>query len=157
MQVSGITANTKVTDIAAVDIELTGALSGATTIGVVQKAQPLGLNTEAPAVTTASTSHALKRKVLGDATWSAENTNCPVLSGYTSSSTVNYIRVWRNGAELTYNASPSGAAQFKFENTSGTVTFGQTTVAGDIIKVTIQPGANLPEETISFTVTATTP
>ena len=156
VQVSGITANTKVTDLPAANIVLTGALSGATTIGVVQKAAELAM-TE-PSSKAVANSYALRRKTgTGGAAedWSAATTNCPNLDGYTGNPlpTQKYIRVWRNGAELEKVPSPTTAAQFSFTEATGTITFATDVVKSkDIIKVTIQPGAGLPEETISFQV-----
>ena len=139
-------------------ITVNGALTtDPTTIRFVHKAEKLCMYE--PSSKAASPNFTLRRKIgTADAIAWSGNTNCPALDKYTSSPTEKYIRVWRNGAELTkVPSSPSGAAQFMFTESSGQITFGETTKKDDIIKVTIQPGANLPEETISFTVTAATP
>ena len=163
------TANTTVQDIkkntdatpADIKITATGALTTtATEIAFVQKAAKLGMAKPA-SLAAAATTCVLTRSVLGSTAWSETNTNCPALVAYSGTSlpTEKYIRVWRNGAELTRADTPTTAAQFGFNNTNGTITFasGAALANGDEIKVTIQPGAGLPEETISFTVPITTP
>ena len=158
-------ANTTVQDIIQTvggspeDIQITvnGALTtDPTTIRFVHKAAELAM-TE-PSSKAVANSYALRRKTgTGGAaeTWSTATTNCPNLAGYTGSPlpTDTYIRVWRNGAELTKVDTPTTAAEFSFAEATGTITFATDVVKSkDIIKVTIQPGAGLPEETISFQV-----
>ena len=160
-----ITANKTVQDItknaeatpAIIKFTATGALTtDPTEITFVQKAAELAM-TE-PSSKAVANSYALRRKTgTGGAAeaWSTETTNCPDLTGYTGSSlpTEKYIRVWRNGAELKKEDTPTTAAQFSFAEATGTITFATDVVKSkDIIKVTIQPGAGLPEETISFQV-----
>ena len=149
VKVSGFSANTTIKDLDPQSITVTGALTTtpATSIAVTQKAEALGLVAPASGLQ-------LKRKVLGATAWSSANTNCPTLVAYVAGTTTNnYIRVWRNGAELAYNASPSTAAQFGFAPATGTISLGAAAVAGDVIKVTIKAG-DVPEETISFTYVA---
>ena len=160
IQLSSMDENTKVSDESGTVVSINGALTTGTQVKVLHKAAKLGL--EKPASLAAgSKQYVLRRKVNGSViSWSEDNTNCPVMKGYSGTPlpTENYIRVWRNGAELTKTSDPTAldgnAALFGFAKGTGTIDLGVETVAGDIIKVTIKLGANLPEETISFTVTA---
>jgi len=78
-----------------------------------------------------------------------------------------YIKVWRNGARLTWvteiNDQTAPLSVFTFENQSGatgeganrtnTITIGDNLEVGDVIKVTIKTG-DAPEETVTWTVPA---
>ncbi len=152
VKVSGITAYTKIIDAASVDITVTGALTTtATTVKVVQKAQPLGLT--APETPATGQNFTLRRTISGAATaWTTANTACPDLGGYIAGSTTNnYVRVWRNGAELTWATSPTIANEFCLAKETGLLRLGTSAASGETIKVTIKVG-NVPEETITFTV-----
>ena len=147
VKVTGFAANTTIQDLASADITVTGALTTtATSIAVTQKAETLGLlEPETPL-----TAIKLRRTIAGTVTeWTTATTNCPDLTGYSGTETNNYIRVWRNGAELTMD-SGSTADKFTFNKDTGTITLGTAAVAGEVLKVTIKAG-NVPEETISFT------
>ncbi|MBR1541347.1 MAG: fimbrillin family protein [Bacteroidaceae bacterium] len=77
----------------------------------------------------------------------------------------NYIKVWRNGARLTWVAeineltAPLSVFTFKNKsdatgegaNSTNTITIGDKLEAGDVIKVTIKTG-DAPEETVTWTV-----
>ena len=70
----------------------------------------------------------------------------------------NYIKVWRNGAQLTWVTTPAATPTnfFTFTN-AGTanftakITIGDTLEADDVIKVIIKTG-DAPEETVTYTV-----
>lgn len=142
-----------VNDAATDDIVLTG-LSGANIqLTVTRLAVKLGLYEPATKTAPAAAPYTmvLQRNYTGVAeVWTDAATGCPALSGFTPGvSDNNYIRVWRNGAELVYNATPAADNEFSFDNTTGTITFQSAIVAGDKIKVSIKCG-NVAEETISF-------
>lgn len=128
------------------DISFLSTSGANLTLTVKQLAVKLGL--KAPSTLTAGSDYTLERSVTG-ATWA--NANCPTLGAYTTPAGNNYIRVWRNGAELTFNASTPATNEFSFDNGTGKITLGQSAVAGDEIKVTIKAG-DVAEETITFTV-----
>ena len=154
VKVTSVTANTTIADknnVGTVTITPIITTGGAEDLTVNQKAQPLGLTApESPA-----TGHdfTLRRTISGAATaWTTANTACPDLGGYIAGSTTNnYVRVWRNGAELTWATSPTIANQFSLANATGQLRLGTSAASGETIKVTIKAG-NVPEETITFTV-----
>lgn len=146
LTVGSVAVNTTIADVTTANaVTVSPAVTGGTfNLKVIQKAEALGL--KAPSSTG---SLVLQREVLSEA-WSATNTACPALTGYTAGTTTNnYIRVWRNGTELPYGSETN---QFTFDNATGTITLGSAVSAetGDVIKVTIK-ASTVSEETISFT------
>lgn len=72
-----------------------------------------------------------------------------------SSSTTNYIKVYRNGAELTWDTSASGNT-FTFANegedaATAKITVGDELKLGDVIEVVLKTG-DAPEETVTYVV-----
>lgn len=130
------------------DIKLVSNSGKELTLTVAQLAVKLGLT--APESLTASASLALRRTYGSSAeAWSDGATGCPALAGYPGTDGNNYIRVWRNGAELVYATTTTGN-EFSFDPATGKITLVTAPVAGDVIKVTIKCG-DVAEETITFT------
>ena len=122
---------------------------------ITQLAAPLAL--KAPTTKTASTEAQLTRGIDGAPAWGyyCEGLagDCAVLTtnGNPEAATpANGIAVYRNGTLLTLVSSPTAEGEYSFTD-EGKITFGATTVAGDIIKVVLKTG-DAAVETISWTV-----
>lgn len=124
-------------------ITITTSQDGTQKLTVIQKAEALKL--KAPASPAVGNTFALERTGIG--AWTTDNTNCPALTAYPGTSNNNYIRVWRNGTELSLGG--SGAAGFTFNNTTGTITLGTDAKSKEVIKVTIK-ASTVAEETVTF-------
>lgn len=150
INVTGVKPNTTIADVTT-DGAITASpalTTGTFNLKVIQKAE--ALNLAKPTTPSAGATFALERTGIG--AWTAANTNCPALEAYPGTTTPgnNYIRVWRNGAELTLGTG-STADKFTFNNATGTITLGTPAVKDEVIKVTIK-ASTVAEETISFTV-----
>lgn len=133
-----VTANSdvvnKTTDNA---VKVAGA-SNSVIVKLVQKYQPLGL--------TAPVSHAAAdtytyTKTITAASWQVESTDATPVAPY--------VKVWVNDVEYSKVDSAPTGNQFSFS--AGTLTLGTTTVADDVVKMTIKTG-DAPAETVTFTV-----
>ena len=147
VKVTNITPNTGITNLTAKNIVVTGAISGATTIAVVQKASPLAMAAPDP-------------KAAGNKSYKLTRTPAsPELSDWLASSTDATpvpadIKVWCDGAELTVangTSAPTGEENVNFDKGSGTLWFASNRTSGQVIKVYIKAG-DVPAETISFTI-----
>lgn len=141
VKVKNITPNATIKDKNAVDIEVTGALSGATTIKAVQKAQKLAL-------ASASVSGAVWTLASStNATWSnlVDGVSVPTLNSD------NGIKVWCDGALLTVKtgSAPANESEVQLDWSAGTLTFNSARTSGQIVKIYLKAG-DVPAETITL-------
>ena len=142
VKVASITANNTIKDLAAQNVVVTGAQTAATTVGVVQKAQPMKLMGKAGV---SSATFTLKSMLTGS------EANLSTVIGTAGQPTLNTdIKVWCDGALLTVVTSePANESEVKLDWANGTLTFKTTRTASQIIKVYLKAG-DVPAETVSF-------
>ena len=133
---------------AADDITITSASGKAVTLKIKQLAVKLGLTApESGSKAAGGKEYTLLRKDGTENLGWTTDTEMSELKDITTNPTNNYIRVWKNGAELEFGG--SGDNGFSFSESDGKLTLKKETVAGDVIKVTIKCD-DVAEETISF-------
>lgn len=136
--------NDEVTNDTKDDVIITGGSSGKKfKVKFIQKAAPLGLSVADNSQKMSGETEIVLSTKRTSSPWSNVGT---VTNDATSS-----IFVYKNGALLTYKATPTSATEFNWVSANNKIVLGGAATAGDVFTITVKAG-NADAETYSFTV-----